>query len=167
MGRTLRSRGESWIEMSLGKIERHILIWAHRQHDPRGIRGERWLQYLGKSGALLAYARELFGRRAIPNTSINIKATMPHKEYMKLHCSFTRALKRLSEKGLIVYEPDAKLLLRVGRQNRKGERSLLKTMTTLGKPGSRRSMFVLTRQGEKIGRDLWMKPTVGGKSRQE
>lgn len=149
--------------MKLGKIERHILIWAHRQRDERGVRCDG-RAYHGKSGALLAYARERFGTYAIPKTSLNIKATMPREAYSRLHSSFTRALKRLAEKGLIVYEPrvqrlleEARRIRKRGRAQRRGEVLPSAETTSLpqGRPGARRSMFVLTPEGESVARKLW------------
>lgn len=142
--------------MQLGKIEKYILVWGHRQHEVRGVQRvystlvSRGLdgQYLGKSGALLSYARELLGKGAVPKHSANIKSCLPARIYSTLHSSFTRALKRLAEKGLLVYEPDGTLL-------RSLKRNMVKSFKKPGQKGYRRSMFMLTPRGEAIGRQLW------------
>ena len=134
--------------MRLGKIERHILVWAHRRHRVT----ERGDIYYSKSGALLSYARERYPGLALPKTCWNIKSRIPRETYTRLHVSFTKALKSLQEKELVVYVPNAH------RLTRKRRGPYLETLTTLrGKPGARRSLFYLTKEGDRIGRQLWIR----------
>jgi hypothetical protein len=144
--------------MRLGKIEKYILCWIHRQHDPPE-------DYQSKSGALLSYARKHYSN-GIPKHAYNIKSHMPNKIYNKLHVSFFRSLKSLEEKGLVEYKycQNPRLVLEEYRRKKHTPHfDFLLVYRPKKRTPRRKSVFKLTEKGKNIAAYLIRQGHTKGK----
>jgi hypothetical protein len=99
--------------------------------------------YHAKTAAILSYARE-YEPFVVPKHTANLRRCLPTNVYVRLHVSFSRALRTLAEKGLIHYtrsEADVRRVhrLAVVKSFRSGSRERRRTR--------RKSVFVLTDAG--------------------
>jgi hypothetical protein len=137
----------------LGRIEKFLLVWALRNRASATM--TFWPYWVSKSGAILSFARCELGLD-LPKVVGCLSDHLEKRLYRNLHSSFSRALRRLHERGLIDYLADAREL-----DNQPGVWVGLQKNYSRGPRrgvwgvARRRSAFRLTADGREIAGDLY------------
>lgn len=140
----------------LGKIERFLLVYMMRPDFPPRY------SFHARSCAIQAYYREAHGMTL--RNKRNVAAVVPPKEYASLQVRFTKALRTLSQKGLVMTsEFGRRRWVAEGREdlaNKRGQ-ELAQMMRVTSKLLQAhvccrryRVVYCLTRNGEELAKQL-------------
>lgn len=132
----------------IGKIEAVTVVWAYTYHN--GQLGA----YLSKSALLMHYARRYLEIPGLRDRHVagSINSLYPPRLYQTVHASFSRALRRLAEQGLI--ELDNRRSLQAKDCDGAGIRGEDSTFGIATRGYRRDSFFRLTDGGSEKAREL-------------